>query len=61
MPFSQATLIRKCLKFNLRHVVDNVGSLDTKQLIVIIRKAIEIRAEKENLSIERNRVLEETT
>ena len=55
------SLIRKSLKSNLRDIVDTVGNLDTKQLIVLIRKAIRIRAQKENLSIKTNRVLKETT
>ena len=36
---------------NLKDIVDTVGNLDTKQLIVLIRKAIRVRAQKENLSI----------
>ena len=52
---------KKSLESNLRDVVDNVGNLDVKQLIVPITKAISIRAQKENPSIKRNRVPKETT
>ena len=52
---------KKKPKRHLKDIVGTVVSLDTKQLIVPTRKATKIRAEKENLSIKRKRVLKETT
>ena len=51
---------KKSPKSNLKDFVGTVENLDTKQLIVPIRKAIRIRAQKENLNRRRNRVLKET-
>ena len=46
MPSSQANLKRKSPRKHLRDIVGTVGSLDTKKLIVPIRKAIRIRVKK---------------
>ena len=46
MPSSQANLKRKIPRKHLRDIVGTVGSLDTKKLIVPIRKAIRIRVKK---------------
>ena len=45
----------------LRDIVDTVGNLDTKQLIVSIRKAIRIRVLRDTLNRKRNTVLKEST
>ena len=52
---------KKKTRNNLRNFVVTVENLDIKQLIVPIRKATKTRAQNENVSIKRNRVLNETT
>ena len=60
MPSSQANLTRKSPRKHLRDMVGTVGSLDTKQLIVPIRKATKIRVRKLKPSTRKTRVLKET-
>ena len=50
MPSSQANLTRKIPRKLLRDIVGNMGSLDTKQLIVPRRKATKTRAKKLKMS-----------
>ena len=61
MPCLQAFLTRKNPRSNLKDDVDTVGNLDTKQLIVPIRKTIRIRVQKGNPSRKRNNVLKDST
>ena len=46
---------------HLKDAVDTVENLDIKQLIVPIKKATKIRAQKAKMSTKRNRMLKETT
>ena len=61
MPSLQANPTRKSPRKHLRDIVDTVENLDIMQLIVPVRKVTKIRAQKENLSTKRNRVLKDTT
>ena len=61
MPYLQATLLRESTRSNLKDVVDTEWNLDTKQLIVLIRKAIRIWVPRGNQTRKRNTVLKEST
>ena len=52
---------RKSTRKHLRDIVGTVENLDIKQLNVPLKKVTKIRAQKENLSTKRNRVLKVTT
>ena len=60
MPYLQATLIRKSTRSNLREDVHTVESMDTKQLIAPIRKAIRSRVSRGKPIRKRNTVLKES-